>query len=234
MRSILFLLAMGTIAIISVIFLPIMKRNEKFLYRYVSFFERVGRKVAGNKLTIVGEQNLCQEEGFLLVANHDSIFDLFNIIAVTKEMPISFMAKKELRKIPIIGKWMEYSQSEFIDRDNLKSQMRSITNLTKLLRNGKAVGIFPEGTRSEENLEFKAGSIKIALKAKKAIQPITLVNTAAIYERQGKIKSAQTYIIVHEAIAYEDYKDRNMTELTKEIETLVHRTKIEYLKKIND
>ncbi len=233
MRSILFLLSEGLVVIASIIFLPIMKRNDKFLYKYVSFFERVGRKASGNKLTIIGEENLCKDDGFLLVANHDSIFDLFNIIAVTKDMPISFMAKKELSKLPIISTWMKYSQSEFIDRDNLKSQMRSITNLTKLLRSGKAVGIFPEGTRSEENLEFKPGSLKIALKAKKAIQPMTLVNTAAIYERQGKIKSAKTYIIVHEPIAYEDYKDRNMTEVAKEIETLVHTTKNEYLKKIN-
>ncbi len=233
MRSILFLLCEGLVAIVSIIFLPIMKRNEKFLHKYVSFFERVGRKASGNRLTIVGEENLCQEDGFLLAANHDSIFDLFNIIAVTKNLPISFMAKKELRKIPIVGIWMEYSQTEFIDRENLKSQMRSITNLTKLLRNGKVVGIFPEGTRSEENLEFKAGSFKIALKAKKAIQPMTIVNTAAIYERQGKIKSAKTYIIVHEPIAYEDYKDRNMNDVAKEIETLVHTTKNEYMKKIN-
>lgn len=234
MRSIIFLLAMGLIAVISIIFLPIMKRSDKFLFKYVSLFERVGRFVAGNKLTIVDEEKLCREEGYLLISNHDSIFDLFNIIAVTKQTPISFMAKEELRKIPIIGKWMEYSQSEFINRENVKSQVRSISNLTKLLKNGRVIGIFPEGTRSEENLEFKAGSLKIAYKAKKAIQPMTLVNTAAVYERQGKIKSAKTYIIVHEPITYEDYKDRSVIELTKEVETLIHTTKIEYLKKIND
>ncbi len=233
MRSILFLIVEGLVAIGSIVLLPFMKKNDALLHKYVYFFAKAGNKAAGNKITIIGEENLCQEDGYLLISNHDSIFDLFNIIAVTKEQPIAFMAKKELRKIPLVGLWMEYSRSEFIDRENLKSQMRSITNLTKLLRSGKAVGIFPEGTRSEDNLEFKPGSIKIALKAKKAIQPITVVNTAAIFERQGKIKSANTYIIVHKPISYEEYCERNMIEFTKELEELIHHTKNEYLEKIN-
>ncbi len=234
MRSILFLFCEGLLAIFSIILLPIFKRNEKFMFKYVNVFQKVGNKASGNKLTIINEENLCKNEAYLLVSNHDSIFDLFNIMALTKDKPIGFVAKKELQKLPIISKWMEYAHTEFIDRNNLKSQMRSITNATKTLRSGHVIGIFPEGTRSEENMEFKPGSIKIALKAKCDIQPVTLVNTAALYERQGKIKSAKTYMIVHEPLVYEQYKDRNMNEVTKEIETLVHNTKKEYLKKISN
>lgn len=234
MRSILFLLCEGLLAIFSIILLPVFKRNEKFMFKYVNLFQKVGNKAAGNKLTIINEENLCKEDVYLLVSNHDSIFDLFNIMALTKDKPIGFVAKKELKKVPIVSKWMEYAHTEFIDRDNLKSQMRSITNATKTLRSGHVMGIFPEGTRSEENMEFKAGSLKLALKAKCDIQPVTVVNTAALYERQGKIKSAKTYIIVHKLVAYEQYKDRNMNEVAKEIETLVHETKNQYLKKISN
>ncbi len=234
MRSILFLLCEGLLAIFSIILLPIFKRNEKFMFKYVNLFQKVGNKAVGNKLTIINEENLSKESVFLLVSNHDSIFDLFNIMALTKDRPIGFVAKKELQKLPIISKWMKYAHTEFIDRDSLKSQMRSITNATKTLRNGHIMGIFPEGTRSEENMEFKAGSLKMALKAKCDIQPLTLVNTAELYERQGKLKSATTYIIVHEPILYKQYKDRNMNDVAKEIETLVHNTKNQYLKKISN
>ncbi len=231
MRTILFLIAEAFLVILSIILLPIFKRNEKFMFKYVNLFGKVGNFVVGNKLEIIGEENLSKEAA-LYVSNHESYFDLFNIIAVTKDNPIGFLAKQELKKIPIVSIWMEYAQSEFLDRDNLKKQVRSISNASKTLKSGHNIGVFPEGTRSTDDMEFKAGSFKIAQKAGRPIQPLTIVNTAAIYENQGRIKSAKTFVIVHEPIKFEDYKDKKLVDVAKEVQELVQSTKKEYINKI--
>ncbi len=232
MRSILFLIVEGLIAIFSIILLPIFKRNEKFMFKYVHFFAKAGNFTSGNKIEVIGEENLT-DEAALFVANHESYFDLFNIVSVTKTTPIGFLAKQELKKIPIISLWMAYAKSEFLDRDNLKKQVKSISNASKTLKSGHNIGVFPEGTRSTEDLEFKPGSFKVAQKAQKPIQPLTLVNTSAVFERQGRIKSSKTYVIIHKPIAYEEYKDKKLVDVAKEVETLIRTTRKEYSNKIN-
>ncbi len=231
MRTIIFLIVEAFLAIISIILLPIFKRNEKFMFKYINLFGKAGNLTAGNKIQIIGEEKLTKDAA-LFVANHESYFDLFNIVALTKTTPIGFLAKKELKKIPIVSTWMAYAQSEFLDRDNLKAQVRSISNASKTLKLGHNIGVFPEGTRSQENMEFKVGSFKVAQKAKKTIQPLTLVNTSAVFEQQGKIKSAKTFIIVHDPIPYEQYKDRKLNDVAKEVEVLIHSTRDKYLKEI--
>lgn len=233
MRSI--ILAMGVL-IVFIITLPIyivvrITNNEKLGWMYIRMLVKTINFFVGNKLTIVGQENLLTDQAFLVVSNHDSIFDIPNILSAMKKQPIGFVAKDSLANIPLISWLMYMAKSEFIDRENIRMQVKSISSATKTLKAGHNMAIFPEGTRSEENMEFKTGSFKIAQKAQKAVQPITIVNSAALFEKTGKFHSAKTFVIVHEPILFEDYKERSLAEVAHECETLIHTTKDEYFAK---
>jgi 1-acyl-sn-glycerol-3-phosphate acyltransferase len=59
--------------------------------------------------------------------------------------------------------------------------------------------IFPEGTRSRtgEVGEFKPGSLKLATKAEALIVPITLINTASLFERTGRLRADTVRMVIH-------------------------------------
>ena len=82
---------------------------------------------------------------------------------VNRDKPIHFIAKKELKKIPFIGWYVTAAGMIFIDRTNREKAMRSMKKAGTLIRNGRNVITFPEGTRSSNgklNL-FKRGSFII-------------------------------------------------------------------------
>lgn len=82
----------------------------------------------------------------------------------------------------------------FLDRDNIKEGMKTILTAIEKAKNGISICIFPEGTRNKTSdtfLPFHEGSFKIAEKAGVPIIPMTIVNSAAVFEDQfPKIKSA--------------------------------------------
>src|SRR5258708_8611905 len=72
--------------------------------------------VSGIKVEIEGLENLAGLKSYVLVANHQSFFDIFASAAFMPGDP-RFVAKKELLKIPIVGFAMQRGGHIIIDRD---------------------------------------------------------------------------------------------------------------------
>lgn len=178
--------------------------------------------ISGNKYEVVGRENL-PTEPVLIVSNHESFFDPVTTVDLFEE-PIALIGKIELTKIPTLAYWVTKFGCDFIDRDNMKQSIRVIIGATKTLKSGTSVLIYPEGTRSLENMEFKAGSFKIAQNAKAGILPITLTNTAAIFERNKflQIKKAKPIVTIHPVIKYEDYKDLDLITVAANVEAIIY------------
>lgn len=222
--------------IITVSFFPLLifckiTHNFKVFTWYVKIFSRSTCFVAGADVKLYNNEILRKEEPYLLVANHESFFDLWTIYGNVPKRVI-FVAKKELAKIPIIGGWMKMNKTVFLDRDNPRQAVKDMNEAAKLLEE-YAVGIMPAGTRSREELEFKAGSFKIAKKAKQAIIPVTLVNTSGVYENRTTNKKQPVIMYVHDPIEYDDYKDMDLIELAKKVEAMVYTKRNELAKEYN-
>lgn len=148
--------------------------------------------LSGTKVTVYGIENIPTDQQFLFVGNHRSYFDIL-ISYVASPIPLGYIAKKEMEKIPLLSTWMRSIHCLFLDRKNIKEGMKTILSGTEILKSGYSLCIFPEGTRSKETglLPFKEGSTKMAEKAKVPILPMALSNTDAIFEKNphGKIKS---------------------------------------------
>lgn len=153
-----------------------------------------------------------EKKSFVLMCNHQSDFDPLLIIYFAKR-PITFLAKKEVKKFMFIGKIIYLLDGAAIDRNDLKSQIKILLNVEKSIAENKSDWvIFPEGTRNKNPetdnlLDFHAGSFKIVLKSKCSLGVITTYGTYRVlhfldYLKQGlpvscsklKIYTKETYI----------------------------------------
>ena len=153
--------------------------------------------IAGAKITVTGKENIPLDQPVLFVSNHRSYFDIL-VSYVTSPIPLGFVAKKEMEKIPCLSTWMKNIRCLFLDRENLKEGLKTILEGIEQLKSGYSVYICPEGTRNHgtELLPFKEGSTKMAEKAKVPIVPVALTNTDALFELNSHfaIKPAHVHI----------------------------------------
>jgi 1-acyl-sn-glycerol-3-phosphate acyltransferase len=170
----------------------------------------------GTKLKIEGVEKV-PDAPVLYVANHESYFDIVAMMFATPHFT-PLVSKVELLKVPMLAFWMKKMGCLFMDRSNMRQSLKVILAGIELLKSGESLVIFPEGTRSKSNKvhEFKKGSLKLATKAKVPIVPVTLVNTAQVYEVDGKVHAVDAKVIFHDPI--------DSTTLSKEEQGELHDT----------
>jgi 1-acyl-sn-glycerol-3-phosphate acyltransferase len=139
--------------------------------------------ICGVKRTVIGRENIPKNEGVLYISNHRSYFDI-PVAYTTVTTLTSFMAKKEIRRVPFLSTWMRFLQCLFLDREDIKQGMKTILKGIDLVKDGYSVFISPEGHRNQgkEMLPFKEGSFKIAEKTGCAIIPVAISNTDEVFE----------------------------------------------------
>ncbi|MBO5472511.1 MAG: 1-acyl-sn-glycerol-3-phosphate acyltransferase [Lachnospiraceae bacterium] len=145
---------------------------------------RVCLFITGVKLTVIGEENVPKDEPVLYIGNHRSYFDVVITYARVPN-PTGYISKKEILRYPLLRDWMRYLHCLFLDRQDLKQGMKTILEGIEKVKSGISICIFPEGTRNKVNdtfLPFHEGSFKIAEKTGCAIIPMSLNNTADIFE----------------------------------------------------
>ncbi len=176
-------------------------------------------KLTGSTITVVGEDNVPDEGPIVFVANHQSNFDIPLLLGYVKR-PKGFIAKKETEKLPIVGNWMRYLRCIFMDRTNPRAALKAIKEGIDVVKDGYALVIFPEGTRSTDgNLgEFKPGSFKLATKAKAKIIPVTISGSYDIMRKGSKkIKPANVTITISKAISATEYESSDSYLLREEV-----------------
>ena len=86
----------------------------------------------------------------LFVGNHVSLYDPVAMATII-DRPVGFLCKKEVEKMPLASQVAKSLDSTFIDREDLRSEIKAIANLTRKMEKDKRLSyvIFPEGTRSK-------------------------------------------------------------------------------------
>ncbi|MBC5689500.1 1-acyl-sn-glycerol-3-phosphate acyltransferase [Mediterraneibacter sp. NSJ-55] len=172
------------------------KRDYSSL-RIVQFGFKVILRMTSVKTTIIGEENI-PDEPVLFVGNHRSFFDILLTYSRCRRLT-GYVAKKEMEHIPLLSTWMRFVYCLFLDRENPKEGLKTILTAIDYIKKGISICIFPEGTRNKGEelsmLPFKDGAFKIAAKTGCAIIPISMNNTAAIFENQfPKIRKVHVVI----------------------------------------
>lgn len=211
-----------------------MKRKLLSSTRIVQGAFRLVLFVSGVKVTVKGRENLpSPDEAVLYVGNHRGFFDIV-VSHVCFPGVTGFVAKKEIDKVPFLRVWMRNIGCLFLDRKNIKEGLKTILQGIESIKNGTSLVIFPEGTRSTTNqlLDFKEGSLKLAEKSGCNIIPMAINNTSAVFEDHfPAIKSAHVIIEFGKPVVLKelDKEDRKFlgAHLQKIIQEMVDRNAAE-------
>jgi 1-acyl-sn-glycerol-3-phosphate acyltransferase len=163
-------------------------RNEKKFYLDKTVVSRIWFFFFGiyvllfMKLTVTGLENLPSGEGFVLSSNHLEQVDSFLLI-YAMQRPVFFMAKEEIFVHPASDFVVRRLGAFPVHRDKLDRW--TIKYALKVLQNGRPLGIYPEGGRSETNSlqEGKVGPAYLAIKGDSPIVPVAIVGTHRLFER---------------------------------------------------
>jgi len=199
-------------------------RHDEVTRSVVHNWSRRLLKLAGAKITVTGEQNLPDNAlPAVYVANHQGYFDIPMVLGYLGGAK-ALVAKKEIKKLPLIRSWMEELGCVFIDRENPRASMTALNDAAALVAQGYPIVVFPEGTRSKtgEMADFKAGAFRIAQKNSAPVVPFFIDKTDFLLERNHwRIKGGDVAIGILPMIDTSEYAREDWKALPQLAENMV-------------
>lgn len=149
------------------------------------------------KFEVIGIENIPKEGNLIIGANHKSNLDAIFIASAIQNREIAPIGKKELFDNKILGYLLNKLNVIPINRD--KPDVSTIKNILRAIKDGYAVGIFPEGTRVKEPGfgEAKAGLSMFAIKGKALVLPVSIISNYKLLNR--------VTIYIDKPISFEEY-----------------------------
>ncbi len=219
------LVALWTVlaAILGFILLPFGQRNA--VYITSQFWSSLILWTVGVKLNVYGLENIPRDRPLVFVSNHSSHLDtpvLFKVVPV----PLYFVAKKELRKVPFMGWVMVAFGMIFVDRGNREKAKKSLRKAAKQVNKGKCIVTFPEGTRSADGTikRFKKGAFALALESKVEIVPIAIKGTFELNPPGTYLlRSGKVAVHIGEPISVAGQQDKDVGQLAEYVRERIVR-----------
>jgi 1-acyl-sn-glycerol-3-phosphate acyltransferase len=187
----------------------------KICPRNPTWSARVFLWAAGVKVDVEGAEHLQGEGPRVLVANHESWFDVFALCA---NLPSGyrFAVKKELEKVPIWGAaWIACGHIS-VDRHNRQAAIQSIERARSISGEHASIVIvfFPEGTRTTTGalLPFKKGAFVLALQLGVPIIPVAVIGGRQVLPKHSlRVRPGRMRVVVGEPIQVSDlaFEDRD-------------------------
>lgn len=181
--------------------------------------------IVGARVTIIGKEKLDESQPAIYIANHASHFDI-PVLYTSIGFFLHFIAKIELKKIPLFGWGTSMVDTIWIDRKNRVKAQRSMKEAGELIKKGLNVISFPEGTRSKtgEIGLFRRGSFSLAKNAGIDIVPLYLKGTRKL-NPPGTIsfRSSTVTVVVGDRLNIEDYADHSPEQFANEVQAIVKK-----------
>ena len=170
---------------------------------------------------VIGMENIDPNKAYVMVLNHQSMVDILSIY----NLPLVFkwVSKKEVYRIPIVGRLLWMHGDIVINRASAKEAMQLVhTKGMEWLKKGATVSIFPEGTRSKDGEihNFKAGAFILAKDAGVPILPVVLDGTSTLARKNMMINWRNVITIkVLPEIPAEEVAERSIKEVMAQVHT---------------
>lgn len=185
-------------------------------------------------VNVSGRENVPENGPCVFISNHEGYGDIVVLFEALEGRQIGFIAKDSLENVPYFGKWIKAIRGVFIKRGNTREALKSIQDGVDTLKQGFSLVIFPEGTRSRGPRmgEFKAGSFKLATKAKVPIVPITINGSYDLFETKSVITGGAVIdVVIHPAIDTASLDRHQIANITHEVDNTIRTTLTELIEK---
>ena len=143
-------------------------------------------RVGGARLQVEGRERLDPAQAYFFAANHQSWVDI-PALFVALPMPVLFLAKRELARVPLLGRFIGSMGMVFVDRTDRRGTVRTVGQAVERLKEGWSLLSFPEGTRTPDGRvhRFKTATFAAALEAGVPVVPVALEGAARVLPRDG-------------------------------------------------
>jgi len=133
----------------------------------------LGLKVNVHRLSDGGLSDGLRSNRLLLVSNHQSYLD---VVIIASVFPALFIAKTEVSRWPVLGWLSKLGGTIFVNREDAHSGVDCAYRVSRALRGGVNVQVFPEGTTSDGStvLPFKGLFFASAIRSQTAVAPLTI------------------------------------------------------------
>ena len=147
-------------------------RSGTTYHRFALLWSKGCLFAAGIRLNIEGTEHLPGDRPLIFMGNHQSYFDIPVLFQATP-LPFTWLAKEELFRIPVFGHSIRSAGYIPINRGNGRDSLKSLHRAAELVKAGRSVAIFPEGTVTADGelLPFKRGGFILAAMAGVPIAP---------------------------------------------------------------
>jgi 1-acyl-sn-glycerol-3-phosphate acyltransferase len=172
---------------------------------------RTAVRLAGIHVEVEGRERLDPAKTYVFMANHVSNVDPPVIIPALPRRT-SVLVKKELFRIPILGRAMKLGSLVPVDRSNREAAVASMHTAAEVVRSGINMTVFPEGTRSYDGrlLPFKKGPFYLAIESGAPIVPVTILGTREIMPKGSPlVRKGTARLIFHPPVQPGHFRDRD-------------------------
>jgi 1-acyl-sn-glycerol-3-phosphate acyltransferase len=136
---------------------------------------------------------------------------------------LGFIAKRELKRLPVISFWMHAMHCVFLERRSARQALGAIERAARQMQAGRSMIIFPEGTRSRSRRmgRFKPGSMYLPKRAGAAVLPVTIDGAYRLFEEHGRITPARVRLTFHEVVPAATVQRLDRKELALALERTI-------------
>lgn len=182
----------------------------------------------GTTVVETGRENLPSAgEAVVFAANHQSYVDI-PVLLANLDFPHPLLAKTALGKVPLLSLWMNVLGCFYVDRDDVRASAKALKEGEELLRSGRSVVVFPEGTRSQSDQmgEFKAGAVRMAFKTGAKIVPVAIDGSYSSLEgNRWKLQKNTVRLTILPPVETAGLAKEQQRELPGQLEKMIEQAK---------
>lgn len=186
-------------------------KDISFLYNTCMWVAFTGVRIAGVRVRTVGLEKIDPARTYIFMSNHISNLDPPVTLPLIPRRT-SVMVKKELFKVPILGRIMLIGSLVPVDRGNRDAGITAVRDAVKAIEQGLNMTIYVEGKRSFDGklLPFKKGPFYLAQECNVPVVPITISGTEAVMPKARFAISPGTVTVeFHDPIEPADFGERD-------------------------
>jgi 1-acyl-sn-glycerol-3-phosphate acyltransferase len=185
--------------------------NADFLYHTAMWLAWTGVRLSGVRVETKGLERFDPNLTYIYMCNHTSNLDPPIVVPLIPRRS-SVLVKKELFRVPVLGRAMRLGDLVPVDRANREAAIASVERAAAVMNKGLNMTIFPEGTRSYDGklLPFKKGPFYLAMETGVPIIPMTIVGSHELWPKGhfGITKGTVT-VVFHEPVDPRRFNDRD-------------------------
>jgi 1-acyl-sn-glycerol-3-phosphate acyltransferase len=193
-------------------------------YIYVGFLQIFGLIW----VKTIGAEKLPKKPS-VIVANHTSFFDIVCSYRAFQNHRFSFLAKYEIKKMPIVKLFFRNENMNItVERGNKSDGAAAIQKMGIKIDEGYHAIIYPEGTRSKfapKMRDFRAGAFRLAIEKQVPIVPVTYLDNWQVLGDLGKLwgwaRPGITRVVIHDPIETKGMTEEDLLPLVQRVRTII-------------